>query len=311
MAELLDEIVANATAGTGPCEGCPAHESTGGWCVNPGLSNPDGEVMFVTEEPSHDIDWGRHDDWSAYNERVMDWFPDARGGKAIQERYLDPVGLDLSDVWIADSVKCRPEDQDKNRLFNTSKAFEHCQAYLSEEIATVDAKGIVTLGADATERTLQTLGVPKSQAGSLLVSEDYGRCEFDTTPPVVISLHWAQRTLKRDEFIPVVQQALADILNTVSNTSDEPEKNQSTTMHDEKPRQVRLDSQRGRVAQALAGNGWMDCYDVAEETNLGPDGASSVLSDNHRAKYVRRRERNESGRPQYEYILKESVEVVE
>ena len=311
MTELLDEIVTNATAGIGPCEGCPAHERTGGWCVNPGLSNPTGEVMFVTEEPSHNIDWDRHDDWAAYNEHTMGWFPDARGGKAIQERYLDPVDLDLGDVWVADSVKCRPEDRDKKRLFNTDEAFEHCRTYLSEEIATVDPKAIVTLGADATKRTLRTIGVPKSEAASLRVSEDYGRCEFDTTPPVVISLHWAQRTLKRDEFIPVVQQALADILNTANSTSEEPEETQRTTMDDEKPRQVRLDSHRGRVAQALSGNGWMDCYDVAAETNLGPNGASSVLSDNRRAGYMRRQESDEDSGPQYEYKLKESVEIVE
>lgn len=311
MAELLDKIVANATSGTGPCEECPGHESTGGWCVNPGLSNPNGEIMFVTEEPSHNINWNRHDNWAAYNKHAMGWFPDARGGKAIQKRYLDPVELDLSDVWITDSVKCRPEDKDKNRLFNTDKAFEHCKMYLADEITTVDPKAIVTLGADATKRTLRALGLSKSQAHSLQVSKDYGRCEFDTTPPVVISLHWAQRTLKRSEFIPVVQQALADILkNGESNTNRVPENDQGM-MDDEKSRQVRLDSHRGRVARALSRDGWMDCYDIAEETNLGPKGASSVLSDNYRAKYVSRRENDEDDGSQYEYRLKESVEIVE
>lgn len=213
MADLLNEIVTNATAGVGPCEGCPAHESIGGWCVNPGIGNPSGEVMFVTEEPSHHIDWDQHEDWTAYNERTMGWFPDARGGKAIQQRYLEPMGLDLADVWVGDSIKCRPEDADKNRLFNTDRAFEHCQTYLTEEIAMVDPEVIVTLGADAAKRTLRALGVSRQRANSVRVSRDYGRCEYDTTPPVIISLHWAQRTLKRSEYIPVVQEVLADILD--------------------------------------------------------------------------------------------------
>lgn len=82
-------------------------------------------------------------------------------------------------------------------------------------------------------------------------------------------------------------------------------------MDEEKPRRVRANSHRGRVAQALSGNGWMNCYDIAERTNLGPNGASSVLSDTYRAKYTKRRETNESGGPQYEYKLKDSVQIVE
>jgi hypothetical protein len=54
----------------------------------------------------------------------------------------------------------------------------------------------------------------------------------------------------------------------------------------------------------------MDCYDVAEETVYGTDGASSVLSDIH-PKYAKRQPVKRKDGPQYEYKLKDSTEIVE
>jgi predicted transcriptional regulator len=85
----------------------------------------------------------------------------------------------------------------------------------------------------------------------------------------------------------------------------------ATTMDTKKLRQVRADSHRGRVAQALSGNDWMDCYNVAEETVYGTDGASKVLSDLHRVKCTKRQTVKEKDGPQYEYKLKDSTEIVE
>lgn len=212
MKDRADRIVENAQSGTGPCATCPAHDATGGWCVNPGLSNPGGRVTFVTEEPSHSIDWNRFDSWTEYNQEYTQKFRNWRGGRFIQRHYLGPIGLTMDDAWIADSLKCRPEDTRGRELFNRNDAATHCQTYLEDELAAVDPEVIVTLGAAATERTLRALGIPASQARTIKVSRDFGRCEFDTAWPVVITLHWAQRTVKRATFMPVVQQAMQDIL---------------------------------------------------------------------------------------------------
>ena len=87
--------------------------------------------------------------------------------------------------------------------------------------------------------------------------------------------------------------------------------NPTTTMDKKKSQQVGADSHRGEVAQILSENAWMDCYDVAEETAYGTNGASSILSDIQRAKYTKRRSVKEKGGPQYEYKLIDSTEIVE
>ena len=69
------------------------------------------------------------------------------------------------------------------------------------------------------------------------------------------------------------------------------------------------DTHRGNVANILSKHTWMDCHDVAQALSWSPDSASSVLSDNHRAGYVERRETNNPNGPDYEYRLKENVRI--
>ena len=107
-------------------------------------------------------------------------------------------------------IKC-PTKRDENRdipACDTDEAFAHCRTYLDREIASVDPDAVVTLGKGATIRTLIALGVSPSRARGVRVTKDYGRSEFDTAYPVVISLHWAQRTVAENEWVPVVQGGL-------------------------------------------------------------------------------------------------------
>ena len=82
-------------------------------------------------------------------------------------------------------------------------------------------------------------------------------------------------------------------------------------MDKRKPRQVRADPHRGKVAQVLSENGWMDCHSVAKVTEYTTDSASRVLSDIHRAAYAKHRPTEDKDGPQYEYKLKDSTELVE
>jgi uracil-DNA glycosylase family 4 len=207
----LNDIVTNAQMGRGPCGDCPAHKVTKGWCVNPGLSNFDGKIMFVTQEPSHDIEWGKYSSWSEYNKIYTLKFMNWPGGRSIQKNYLDPIDLTISDVWIADSIKCRLKNQYGKKLFDESTAFDHCQKYLMEEIETINPRAVVTLGLPATKRTLLSLGVPIEEVNQIRVSTDYGYSRIKTKWPVIISPHWAQRNLRHSDYFPVIQQALKEI----------------------------------------------------------------------------------------------------
>ncbi|WP_137287444.1 uracil-DNA glycosylase family protein [Halorussus salinisoli] len=213
MGERETDIVQNAHRGEGPCEDCRAHENSRGTFVNPGLSNPEGELLFVTEEPRHPVEWNQHNDWAEYNAEWLPRFKAAQGGQFI-EKLLESVELTLDDVWITDSIKC-PTQEDTSRgipATDTKDCFAHCRAYLDAEINARNPSGIVTLGRQATRRTLRVLGIPRSRAASVRVSREYGICEYDTPSPVVISLHWAQRTITEDEWVPVVQEAIANVL---------------------------------------------------------------------------------------------------
>lgn len=213
-----DNIVQNAQCGQGACKGCPAYEAHHGEFVNPGLLNPDAEIMFLTLDPSHRIDWDTYESWTDYNAEFSLKFASWPGGKKIQE-IIDPLGLTLDDVWLGDSVKC-PVD---NSLFrfsnpdNINQAFDHCQEYLATEIQATDPKVIVPLGEDAAIRLLDVVfskRVPQLKTGTT----DCGRV-FDTNPPVIISPHWSHGWLDRSPTgtrnLEIVQDALIQTFNNV------------------------------------------------------------------------------------------------
>ena len=208
-----DDIRENAEYGTGECAKCPAYETYDEVPVNPGLGNPNSELIFVTEEPRHIVDWKKYEDWEAYNEEWLPRFAQANGGRTI-ERLLERTTLELSDVWITDSLKC-PTKRDESRgipAVETKDAFNCCRAYLQRELEAINPSGIVTLGKYATSRTLKEFGVPAWKANRVHVTEEYGRSPFDTPIPLVISLHWAQRTVSEAEWVPVIQAAIADLI---------------------------------------------------------------------------------------------------
>jgi uracil-DNA glycosylase family 4 len=113
--------------------------------VNPGLFNPEGEIMFVTIEPSHRFDWDKYDSWESYNRTFSRKFLEEWTGGPILEELLEPIqGVDMGSVWMADAIKCPPEggidDQTRN------EEFDHCRPYLQEEIEQVRPDVIVGLG---------------------------------------------------------------------------------------------------------------------------------------------------------------------
>lgn len=210
----LDDIHRNAEQGEGPCAKCPAYETHESTLVNPGIGNPDGELLFVSEEPRHIMDWETYDSWRAYNETWMPRFADATGGRMI-DRLLARTSLDLGDVFVVDSIQC-PTKRDEARGtpdIETEHAFASCRTYLRRTIEIMEPTGIVTLGRQATSRTFRVFGVPTDEATEVRVTRAYGRSKFDTPYPHVISLHWAQRTVAEAEWVPIVQAAIAEIVS--------------------------------------------------------------------------------------------------
>jgi uracil-DNA glycosylase family 4 len=183
----LDEIVRNALNGRGECDGCPAHRVGNCKRVNPGLGDYDADIAFVTEEPKHSVNWDAHEDWAAWSGQYLrQRFLDADGGPYIQS-LLDPLGVSIQDVWIADSLKCPTIcDEDlRTTAVPTDEAFSHCRPYLERELRDVDPDVVVALGNRASQRTLCVLCLSEE----IHTKSDAGRV-FETKPPVVVSPHW-------------------------------------------------------------------------------------------------------------------------
>lgn len=208
-----DRIIHNAKNGSGPCDGCPAQRVHEGEYVNPGLLDPDAELMFLTMDPSHEIQWDNYVDWADYNESYSRKFATWRGGQKITE-LIEPLELGLEDVWLGDTIKC-PVDNARYRFEDSGeidRAFEHCRSYLVDEITAINPRVIVGMGADATRRVLDLafdieVGALKTGTG------DCGRV-FDTQPPVVASPHWSHGWLDRAPTgrrnLDIVQDALVE-----------------------------------------------------------------------------------------------------
>ena len=94
--------------------------------------NPNADLMFIGEGP------GYHEDQQG--------LPFVGAAGQLLNTLLGEVGLARDDVYIANVVKCRPPG---NRDPMPDE-IESCKPYLTQQIALVDPKVIVTLGNFAT-----------------------------------------------------------------------------------------------------------------------------------------------------------------
>jgi DNA polymerase len=115
-----------------------------------GVGNTDARLMFVGEAPGADED--------EQGEPFV--------GKAGQllTKIIQATGLQRSDVYIANILKCRPDTpgQAAGNRKPTPDEMKTCIPYLHEQIDLIRPKVIVALGATAVEGLLgKTLGITK------------------------------------------------------------------------------------------------------------------------------------------------------
>lgn len=109
-----------------------------------GDGNPNAEIMFVGEAP------GYHED------RQGKPFVGAAGKLLTQ--LLEEIGIQRSDVYIANVIKCRPPDNRNPR----AEEVESCKPYLMTQIEMIHPKVICTLGNFSTQLLLGTkVGITK------------------------------------------------------------------------------------------------------------------------------------------------------
>jgi uracil-DNA glycosylase family 4 len=141
-APRVSEVVDRATAlaaireDLGDCKRCPLHK-LGRKQIVFGVGNPNAEIMFIGEGPGADED-----------EQGIPFV--GRAGQLLNNM-IRAMGLNREDVYIANVVKCRPPG---NRTPEREEC-DICSPFLLRQIAVVNPKVIVALGAVAAKNLLQ------------------------------------------------------------------------------------------------------------------------------------------------------------
>ena len=128
------EAVRNAIGAN--CTRCKLHKGRTNLVF--GVGNPKAELVFVGEGPGADED--------AQGEPFV-----GRAGKLLTQM-IEAMSLRREDVYICNVVKCRPPD---NRLPEKDE-IATCSPFLLRQLAIIQPKVIVVLGACSAQTLLQT-----------------------------------------------------------------------------------------------------------------------------------------------------------
>lgn len=118
-----------------------------------GVGNPDAELMFIGEAPGADED--------ARGEPFV-----GRAGQLLT-KIIAAMGFSRAEVYIANVLKCRP-DMPRGSSGNrppTPVEMQTCLPYLAEQIAIIQPKVLVALGATAVEGLLGTRSTMREMRG--------------------------------------------------------------------------------------------------------------------------------------------------
>jgi uracil-DNA glycosylase len=118
----------------GECTRCVLHQGRNRLVF--GTGNPHAELMFVGEGPGADED--------------AQGLPFVGRAGQLLNKMIEAMGLKREDVYIANVVKCRPPD---NRTPERDE-METCSPFLYRQIAAIQPKVLVALGATAAKSLL-------------------------------------------------------------------------------------------------------------------------------------------------------------
>ena len=138
---LFEERIENDSlerirADIGDCTRCKLHKARKNIVF--GVGNPKAELVFVGEGPGHDED--------VQGEPFV-----GRAGKLLTQM-IEAMGLQRSDVYICNVVKCRPPE---NRLPERDE-IEICSPFLLRQLAVIQPKVVCCLGACSAQTLLAT-----------------------------------------------------------------------------------------------------------------------------------------------------------
>ncbi len=126
----------------GECTRCRLHEKRTKLVFGEG--SPEAELMFIGEAPGEEED--------------LQGRPFVGRAGELLTRLILKMGLQREDVYIANTVKCRPPENRRPR----EDEIQTCLTFLKRQIEIISPRVIMTLGDVATKTILQTrLGITK------------------------------------------------------------------------------------------------------------------------------------------------------
>lgn len=191
--EKTKEQLINVEKEIASCQLCPLYKTRRN--IVPAEGNPHAEIMFIGEAPG-----AREDECGR---------PFCGPAGKFLDQLLDSIGLQRADVYIANTLKCRPP-ANRDPLPEEKSA---CRKYLEEQIAIINPKIVVTLGRHSTETYLPDLGgITKLRAKlyhrangifprtSLPTADDAGLYFFPLYHPAAALHNGAMRQTLLDDF---------------------------------------------------------------------------------------------------------------
>jgi DNA polymerase len=137
VSRSVQEALAAVREDLGDCTRCKLH-GLGRKQIVFGVGNPSADLMFVGEAPGADED--------IQGEPFV-----GRAGQLLT-KMIEAMGLGRHDVYIANVLKCRPP----NNRNPEPDEIERCEPFLFRQIASIQPKVIIALGAFAARTLLKT-----------------------------------------------------------------------------------------------------------------------------------------------------------
>jgi uracil-DNA glycosylase len=137
IARSAAEALAGIRADIGECTRCKLH-GLGRTQIVFGVGNPNADLMFVGEAPGADED--------------IQGVPFVGRAGQLLTKMIEAMGFARDDVYIANVLKCRPPG---NRNPEPDE-IATCEPFLFQQLASVEPKVVIALGAFAARTLLKT-----------------------------------------------------------------------------------------------------------------------------------------------------------
>lgn len=187
-----DEVLGQVAQEVSSCQKCVLHHSRKN--AVPGEGPADADIMFIGEGPGfHENEQGR---------------PFVGAAGRFLEELLAKIGMQRSEVFITNVVKCRPPG---NRD-PMAEELEACSDYLERQIQAINPKVIVTLGRFSMARFL-----PNAK-----ISAVHGQAR-QIRGRLIVPMYHPAAALHQGSLRPVIERDFAQLPNLIAGASAAPD----------------------------------------------------------------------------------------